>query len=104
MKDIQLLKFTKYPVKGKKYSVQLLIDGKRKTINFGATGYSDFTKHKDNDRKKNYLARHKPGQNWTRTGVNTAGFWSRWISWNKPTIESSLNDTLKRFRIKDSRK
>ena len=47
---------------GKKYDA--VIDGK-KTVSFGATGYSDFTKHKDEDRKKNYIARHKPNQDWT---------------------------------------
>ena len=36
--------------KGKKYDA--VIDGK-KTVSFGASGYSDFTKHKDEDRKKN---------------------------------------------------
>ena len=30
-----------------------------KTIPFGSRGMSDYTKHKDNDRKHNYLQRHK---------------------------------------------
>ena len=44
-----------------------VIDGK-KTIHFGQAGASDFTKHKDPDRKDNYISRHKKkrklGKNW----------------------------------------
>ena len=40
----------------KKYDA--VIDGK-KTVSFGATGYSDFTKHKDEERKKNHIDRHR---------------------------------------------
>ena len=77
---------------GKKYDA--VIDGK-KTVSFGATGYSDFTKHKDEDRKKNYIARHKPNQDWK--DHTTAGFWAKNILWNKPTIEASVRDTNQKF-------
>ena len=40
----------------KKYDAR--IDGK-KTVSFGAAGMSDFTKHKDTERKQRYLNRHK---------------------------------------------
>jgi len=30
----------------------------------------------------------------------TKGFWSRWILWNKPTIDESINDIENRFGIK----
>ena len=42
--------------KDKKYDAR--IDGK-KTVSFGAAGMSDFTKHKDTERKQRYLNRHK---------------------------------------------
>ena len=71
-----------------------VIDGK-KTVSFGATGYSDFTKHKDEERKERYIARHKVNQDWK--DYKTAGFWSRWALWNKPTIEASVKDTNKKF-------
>ena len=79
---------------GKKYDV--VIDGK-KTVSFGTTGYFDFTKHKDEDRKKNYIARHKPNQDWK--DHTTAGFWAKNILWNKPTIEASVRDTKKSSHI-----
>ena len=73
-----------------------VIDGK-KTIHFGAEGASDFTKHKDESRKANYIKRHKKNENWGKTGVDTAGFMSKNLLWNKPTLEASINDLNKRF-------
>ena len=78
--------------RGKKYDA--VIDGK-KTVSFGASGYSDFSKHKDEDRKKNYIARHKPSQNWT--DHTTAGFYAKNILWNKPAIEASIRNTNRKF-------
>ena len=80
----------------KKYKV--LVDGK--TIHFGGAGYSDYTKHKDDERKKRYIARHKAREKWGKTGIKTAGFWARWILWNKPTLKNSIKTTENRFKIK----
>ncbi len=71
-----------------------------KTIHFGAAGYSDFTLSKDKQKKANYIARHKPRENWTKTGIDTPGFWARHILWNKPTLEDSIKSTEKKFDIK----
>ena len=85
--------------KGKRYDA--VIDGK-KTVSFGASGYSDFIKHKDEDRKKNYIARHKPNQNWK--DHTTAGFCAKNILWNKPTIEASIRDANARVLRVTNRK
>ena len=76
----------------KKYDA--IIDG-NKTVSFGAKGYSGFTKHKDEERKKNYIARHKPNQDWK--DYTTAGFYAKHILWNKPSIEASVKDTNEKF-------
>ena len=68
-----------------------------KHIYFGAVGYSDFTIHKDPDRKQRYINRHEKNENWTKSGINSAGFWSRWLLWNKPSIKASYEDITKRF-------
>lgn len=81
---------------GKKYMVTI----DKKTVHFGATGYSDYSKHKDTDRMKKYINRHKSRENWKKSGIKTAGFWSRWILWNKPSLQSSITDTKKKFNIK----
>ena len=49
------------------------------TVHFGATGYQDFTSHGDEDRKAAYLLRHESRENWTLKGVDSAGFWARWL-------------------------
>ena len=71
------------------------IDGKR-TIHFGAKGYSDITIHKDKERKDRYIARHKTNENWN--DYKSAGFYAKNILWNKPTVKASIEDTNKRFK------
>ena len=66
-------------------------------VYFGATGYSDFTKHKDEARKQLYINRHKNNEDWSKSGIDTAGFWSRWLLWHKPSIKESYEDIKKRF-------
>lgn len=68
-----------------------------KHIDFGASGYEDFTTHKDIARKERYLARHRKRENWN--DASTAGFWSRWLLWNKPTMKASIQDIEKKFNI-----
>ena len=68
-----------------------------KTVHFGATGYEDFTTSKDEKRKASYLARHKTSEDYTLAGVDTAGFWARWLLWNKPSITASIRDINQRF-------
>lgn len=70
---------------------------KKKTVNFGAKKYSDFTIHKDVERKKRYLARHIKNENWNNP--LSAGALSRYLLWNKPTLEASIKDYKKRFGI-----
>ena len=79
----------------KKYDA--IIDGK-KTVSFGAKGYSDYTLHKDSERKQKYIDRHKTNEDWTKEGIKTAVFYSRWILWNKPTLASNIDDTNKRYK------
>ena len=82
---------TKSKNKDKKYDAR--IDGK-KTVSFGAAGMSDYSIHKDPERKQRYLDRHKSRENWN--DPTTAGYLSRWILWHKPTIEESIKDLNKR--------
>lgn len=74
-------------------------DGTRneKSIHFGARGYEDFTIHKDEERKKKYIARHSKNEDWNNP--LTRGFWSRWVLWNLPTVRSSVADVKKQFNL-----
>ena len=72
-----------------------IIDGK-KTIPFGSKMHSDFTLHKDEARKQRYINRHEKRENFQ--DPKTAGFYSRWLLWNKPTLKSSVDDLNKRYK------
>ena len=71
---------------------------KIKTSHFGSAGMSDYTKHKDDERKQRYLDRHRNNENWN--DYMTPGSLSKNILWNKPTINASYNDYLKKFNLK----
>ena len=70
----------------------------KKTVHFGASGYQDFTTHKDPERKQLYIARHKKNENFGVSGAKTAGFWAKNILWNKDTLTKSVDDLNKRFK------
>ena len=80
---------------GKKFEVEM--DGK--TIHFGAKGYSDYTRHGDEARKERYLERHKPTEDWSKSGIETPGFWARHILWAEPSIEQSARKVRERFGV-----
>ena len=79
-------------------------ENKKCIIHFGAKGYEDYTIHKDDMRKERYIKRHSKRENWSKSGICSAGFWSRWLLWNKKTIQSSINDIKNKFDISIRRK
>lgn len=89
-------KYYPYPASDGKHKYYIITDSGKK-VYFGATGYSDFTKHKDEARKQRYIDRHSKNENWSKSGMDTAGWWSRWLLWNKPTIKESYDDIKKRL-------
>ncbi len=70
---------------------------KEKTTHFGLKGGSTFIDHKDETKKKNYLARHKVRENWN--DYMSAGSLARYVLWNKPTLTASIADYKKRFNL-----
>jgi len=85
-----------------------------KLIHFGAAGYEDYLQHNNEKRRERYIKRHQPSttsrvdignkscrhekrENWN--DPTTAGFWSRWLLWNKETIDESMRDINKRFNL-----
>jgi hypothetical protein len=69
-------------------------------VHFGAVGYQDYTQHKDPERMRRYLVRHRARENWAASGMRTAGFWSRWLLWNKPSLRASAADISRRFNVR----
>ena len=80
-----------------------------KVVRFGLRGFSDYTLHKDPQRMKRYVMRHggilprgtkdmlrvrrSSKENWSRQGVETAGFWSRWLLWSSPSLNKAAQHT-----------
>ena len=67
-----------------------------KTISFGAKTYSDFTQHKDEERRQRYISRHQKREDWTNP--LTAGFYAFWVLWHKRTLQESIDDMNRRFK------
>lgn len=80
-----------------KYIALFQTENGLKKIKFGAFGYEDYTQHQNTSRKKQYLARHESNEYWDNP--LTAGSLSRWLLWNKPTLNASIKDFKKRFNI-----
>ena len=58
---------------------------------------SDFTMHKDTERKERYLQRHKGmGEDWSNP--LTAGFYATNLLWNKPSLSETIKDTNRIFK------
>ena len=103
-------KLVKSPNSKKKFRV-IFEDGSK--VDFGARGYTDYTKHQNPLRMRSYVGRHggiipkkvlretnptkvhqmmlkvnkSDKENWS--DPKTAGFWSRWLLWSAPTLEGA---------------
>ena len=82
--------------RGKKWKIELM----GKTIHFGADGYLDYTQHGDRERKELYISRHQATGREQWDNPLSAGFWSRWLLWQEPSIEESKKYIQKKFKIK----
>jgi hypothetical protein len=99
-KKIKLLSIKPLKSGKKKYVAEFEItkeNGKKskKSTKFGAKGMSDFTKHKDIERRDRYIKRHTKD---LRTNDPTrAGYLSMYILWNKKSFKASLSDYKRRL-------
>lgn len=117
------VKVIRSPDRKKKFRA---IIGDGRTVDFGASGYSDYTKHKNPSRMRSYVLRHagrvpkrtiaerdstriqkmmldvnsSDNEDWKISGIDSAGFWSRWYLWSHPNFESVKKFMSKRFGIK----
>jgi hypothetical protein len=109
------------PSPDRKKKFRAILPGDR-TVDFGARGYSDYTKHKNPSRMRSYVSRHggrfiaerdpkkihermlnvntSDKERWRLDGIATAGFWSRWYLWSQPSIQGARRFMAKRFGIK----
>ena len=88
------------PRKGKKWRMVFYLNGRKYGhTDFGASGYDDYTIHRDNARKQKYLKRF--GQLIAEYEDDFAApiTLSTMILWNKPTINESLKDYKDCFKL-----
>jgi len=91
---VKLVKIVKSPKADKKL-MAVFSDGKN--VHFGARGYSDFTIHKDTARRQRYESRHRSRENWK--DFRSPGALSKWVLWNKPSLQASIADYKRKFNL-----
>ena len=85
-----MIKYYPYAANDGKHKYYIITESGKK-VYFGQYTASDFTIHKDEERKKQYIERHKKNENWSKSGIDTPGFWSKWYLWSKPTKKEAYN-------------
>ncbi len=90
--------YTYYPYKSdkpeKKYYI---ITSNGKKVYFGSSDYQDFTQHKDTERKEAYIKRHQKNEDWTKSGINTSGWWAKHLLWSYPSKTQAYENIKKKY-------
>ena len=107
---IKLIRIVKSSNSAKKYDAIFMVDGKEKKVSFGASNYRDYTMINDKNSKfylpkildrnvvkASYIRRHEKNENWNNP--LTAGALSRFILWNRKTLNASIRDFKRRFKV-----
>ena len=74
-----------------KFTAVIHTNNGQKSVKFGDNRYEDFTIHKEQIRKDRYIKRHASNEDWSASGYDTAGFWSRWLLWEKDSLRKAIN-------------
>ena len=89
---VQIIKIRPSKRKGKK--LEATLDNGR-VFHFGSKTSKTFSEGASLEKKKNYIARHKVNEDWTKPN---AGSLSRFVLWSKPTIEQGMQEFNKKFK------
>lgn len=96
-KGVKVVDLKKLKSGKKKYQITFNKNGKIYRRKFGSRGMSDYTIHKDKERRERYISRHKKDLR-TKDPMRP-GYLSMFILWNKPSLKSSLADYKRRLKI-----
>ena len=96
---IKLIDIKPSPNTKKKFRATFYNNDKNDFIHtdFGAQGYEDYSIHKDAERKKLYIERHKKNENWN--DPLSPGALSRWILWEHTDLKKATREYKKRFKL-----
>ena len=85
--------------KKNKYTIKYINEttGRINTLNFGAKGYDDYLT--SNDDEKNKLYKIQPFF-CNINNLSYSGCWSTNLLWNKKSLDESIKDMEKHFKIK----
>jgi hypothetical protein len=64
-------------------------------VDFGAYGYEDYTTHRDPERKKKYIQRHRAREDWANP--YKPGTLSRYLLWEYENLEQAIREYNRRF-------
>jgi hypothetical protein len=97
-RKLKLISIKKSPKPDKKLVATFCTEkGRTKEVHFGAKGYSDFTIHKDEERKRRYTLRHKSRENFK--DPTSRGSLALYVLWNKTSLRASIADYKRRFKL-----
>jgi hypothetical protein len=94
---IKLLNVIPSELKDKKWTAIFSKNSKIVKTHFGAKGMSDYTIHKDIDRRNRYISRHL--KDLDTNDPKRAGYLSMFVLWNKPSFSASVKDYKTRLSI-----
>lgn len=82
-----------FPIKSDKPRYKFfIVNRKGQRIYFGSWLCKDYTQDKNETNKKKYIGAHKNREDWTLSGIDTAGFWAKHLLHNKESIYESYED------------
>lgn len=107
-KEIVFVKFSPSTNPKKKLMAQFFDkEGKKKkTTHFGSKPNKDFTIYSKESKeiakteRNKYIARHKVRENWGQSGRTTAGALSRYVLWEKPTVQGGKQAYARQYGLK----
>ena len=91
-----MIELMKSPRAGKRFAVCWA----GRVIHFGQPGAFTYADGAGHAKRAAYLARHgaaKSGEDWT--DPTTAGYWARWLLWEKRGIGNGLAEAVRRLNV-----
>jgi len=97
---MQLLSVVKYTGAGNKKFTAVFEDkeGVVRKTHFGQQGSQTFLNHRDNAKKRAYIARHSVNEDFS--DLTSAGALSRWLLWEYPSLDQAVREYRKRLSSK----
>ena len=71
--------------------------GRQKHTHFGATGYQDYTQHKDPERAAAYRKRHQ--KDLETKDPTRAGYLAYEILWSSPNMSRNISEYKKKYNL-----